>query len=180
MLSCINFKGDRRAFSAVSLAEDTGTEDTVVNLARLMLHDPNLTITGTSRAASDAALEWSAQNSSKLMAEIGLDSRKAGAKLFRVLVISLNSSVTSKFFENLDPTEFVVEQSSLSESETALQEQDSKGASAGDGVLPIRAILAPPTVSDSQRAALMELAGRHNVGFAVTVPRNAIDALRAL
>lgn len=46
--------------------------------------------------------------------------------------------------------------------------------------LPIHAIFVPPTASESQQAALKELAVKYNVGFFVSVPRNVVENLEAV
>lgn len=46
--------------------------------------------------------------------------------------------------------------------------------------LPVHAILVPPTASESQQAALSDLAAKHGVGFIVSVPRNVVEGLDAV
>ena len=46
--------------------------------------------------------------------------------------------------------------------------------------LPVHALVAPPTASEQQQAALRELAAKYNVGFVVSIPRNLVDGLEAV
>ena len=50
----------------------------------------------------------------------------------------------------------------------------------GAAQLPVHAIFVPPTASESQQAALKELAAKHGVGFFVSVPRNVVEGLDAV
>ena len=52
-------------------------------------------------------------------------------------------------------------------------------ASTSDLALPIAALLVPPTASEQQQTQLRELAIQKGVGFAVSVPRNALEAVVA-
>jgi GTPase SAR1 family protein len=167
--------GESRGYASISLADDTGIEDVIVTMARLVLKDVNLTVSRYG-AASAAVTEWSSNREIGTASLIGLKIEDLPAvKTHRVLLVVLNSSVVEKFSENFVNSEFILEgvgSAAICESEI-LTPEDPKS-------LPVAAIVAPPTTSEGQKTVLRELAAQHNVAFTVSVPRSALESVRAV
>jgi len=173
-------QGDGRIFVPISLADDTGVEDVMAAAAKLMMRDLNLTLSsalpqgGSFGPASEAALAWSCERLASATAGLGLGTPVV--KSGKVLLVVLNSSVAEKFFEMLMESQYALEVvGSLGMCEEELLA--SATATTDAGALSVHAIIAPPTASDSQKAALQALADRFQVGFTVAVPRGAVAAL---
>ena len=107
--------------------------------------------------------------------------------------MAMNSSVIEKFTESFVKSEYVLEAvGSIGLCEEALVQyalsktnntvMATEGTSSGDQDTPplhypIASIVAPPTATDGQKAALTELANKFNVKFIVAIPRNVLDEL---
>lgn len=167
--------GENRGYASISLADDTGIDDVIVAVARLVLKDVNLTVSRFG-AASAAVIEWSSNREIGTTSLIGLKIEDLPAvKTHRVLLVVLNSSVVEKFSENFVKSEFVLEgvgSVAVCESEILTPEDPNS--------LPVAAVVVPPTTSEGQKTALRELAARHNIGFTVSVPRSALESVRAV
>ena len=168
-------KGDKRGYVAISLADDTGLDDLVGLLAKIMMADLNLTVKSFQRA-SDASIEWSNEIADRKTANLGLG--LPPMKVKRILLVALNSSVIEKFTEVCTTSEYALEAVS---SPDACEEEFAGGSTAegGSPALPIAAIVVPPTSSESQQAKLKKLVDNHGVVFSVTIPRNVLSAVSA-
>ena len=164
--------GHRRDFVAISLVDDSGIDDMMLMLSKLMMQDVNLSMTSGFRAASAATIAWSDDRAAQKTSLIGLCLSVSKSK--RVLVVSLNSAVVGKFTESLADTEFEVEAASSAEE----CENEIIAAASSSSGLPIVAIAAPPTASSSQQTALLQVAQKHSISFIVSVPRNLLDGLK--
>lgn len=169
-------QADGRAYVAVSLVDDSGLDDAVLALCRIMLKDLNVTLSGF-RKASDESMAWSAARASVAADNLGLG--LAAVKQKRVLLWVANKSVREKFFENLQGSEYAAEEVGSLDDCTELLEAGSGATGAGECSLPITAIVVPPTASEQQQKTLKEFATAHKLGLVVVVPRAAVDRLRA-
>ena len=181
-------KGDHRAYCAVSLVDDTGIDELALNLARLAMNNHTLTLASSVdflRPASAAAMAWSDEKLASRIASIGISQ----AKTKKVLLVALNSSVIEKFSEVMASTQFEIEavgsKDYCEEEITANQQMVGVGVGGGGGggdggLLPIFAIIVPPTASESQQTALTELARAKGVHFLVSIPRGLLSSLEAL
>jgi small GTP-binding protein len=124
-------KGDKRGYCAISLADDTGIDDLVLAVAKLILADPNVSVSSF-KAASPEILAWSAERASAKLSTIGLS--MAMVKTHRVMVVVMNSSVVQKFTEMFEPSEFAVE-AVMNASACQTELEDS-----GPGALPVACI----------------------------------------
>jgi GTPase SAR1 family protein len=166
--------GDRRGFAAVSLVDNTGIDDVVLTLARIMTGDLNLTVSSYG-AASLASLQWSADRSEQSSARIGLSlTDLPSVKTHRVLIVVMNSSVVEKFKENFSLSEYVAE--GVGSADQCVSEIETPEDPAS---LPVVAIVAPPSASEGQKKKLAEVAQSHNLRFVVSVPRSALETVRA-
>jgi hypothetical protein len=155
----------------LSLVDDTGVDDLILALTKLVFSDPNVSITGSSRAASPEILAWSEERAASKMSGIGLS--LVQVKSHRVFLVAMNKAVTDKFIENFGTSEFeIYAVSSASECEEDI-------ASAPADALPIAALLAPPTCTESQQAKLKTMAVEKGLPFVVSIPKDALSALKA-
>lgn len=161
--------GDKRAFINISLVDDTGLDELVSSLSKLVLSDPNLSMS-TYKAASAESLAWSDEKALLKMANIGLSSA-VQVKSKTVIVVVMNSSVVEKFTETFNASEYSVESVANADAcEQYLSELPSDA-------LPLAGIIAPPTASDAQQAKLKTLASANQLVFVVSIPKNALTAL---
>lgn len=166
--------GARRAFVPVNLVDDVGVDDAVLALTRIMMDDLNLTMSSFG-PASAAALAWSDARAADTMSHLGMAlGDLPSEKTKRVLLVALNSAIASKFSETFTLSEYVLE--SVGNADMCIAEIDTPEDPAA---LPVAAIIAPPTASDGQKAALMDIAKTRNIAFVVSVPRNALDGVSA-
>lgn len=166
--------GTRRMYAPINLVdEEGGVDDMVLALARLMVDDLNLVVSGFG-PASPAVLEWSLERATQATASIGMGMENlANEKTKRVLLVVLNSSVAAKFLETLNLSEYMLE--TVGSVDMCVSEIDSPEDPLA---LPVAAIMVPPSASESQKIALGEVAKSRNVSFVVSIPRNALDVLR--
>jgi hypothetical protein len=148
----------------VSLVDDTGVDDVMLSLSRLMMKDLNLSVSSVV-TASEASMQWSRERNNTSI------SSGSATKTFRVLLLVLNSSVYSKFDQALDGSIFEGEQTgSVDATEEVLADTNSDG-------LPIFAIGGAPTMSDGQQTAMKALAAKYSLPCIITVPRTLLDEL---
>ena len=91
----------------------------------------------------------------------------------RVLLVVLNKSVVEKFNDSFVSSEYELE----TVGSVAMCEEEFTAPAATS--LPIAALIVPPTASEQQRGQLTELASKYGVGFAVSIPRNALEAVQS-
>ena len=156
--------GNQRCYVPVSLVDDTGVDEVMLSLSRLMMKDLNLTVSSVS-PASEECLQWSASKSSSSI------STQSNAKSSRVLILVLNSSVFAKFEATLADSAYEAEQTgSIESTEEVLADTNSAG-------FPISAIAGPPTMSDGQQASLKALAAKYSVSCIICIPKNILEGL---
>lgn len=160
--------GDRRSYVGVSLVDDTGFDEFVLSLARLMMQDLNLSVSSFG-PASEESMKWADERAAARISSIGLGSAVDKSK--RVLLLVLNRSIGDKFIESSTGSEFLVD------TVGSLEEIEEEFA-APSSSLPIFALACPPSATDRQQQALREAALKFNVGAVVSIPRNIITALR--
>lgn len=158
-------KGDKRGYVAISLVDDTGLDDLVSMLSKIMMQDVNLSISGPFHIASESSIAWSNEISELKFSSLGLGVPPIKIKKF--ILVALNSSVIEKFSEICFPSEYTIE--AVSSPEACEEELANPTAP-----LAVAAIVAPPTCSESQQARLKAIADKYGVPFAVTVPRNVL------
>ena len=162
----IAFSGNQRCYIPLSLVDDTGVDDVMLSISRLMMKDLNLIVSSVA-PASEECMKWSREKS----AGSSSLSCQSNAKLFRVLLLVLNSSVFAKFEETLAGSPFEAEQTgSVEGTEEVLADTNSEG-------LPIIAIAGAPTMSDGQQTALKALALKYSLPCIICVPRSLSDEL---
>jgi len=162
-------KGDKRAFVNISLVDDTGINELVLSLSKLVLNDPNLSMSKF-QTISVESLAWSDEKALLRIATIGLSSAiQVKSKL--VILVAMNSSVIEKFTECFNGSEYALE--SVSNAEGCEEYLSTLPSDA----LPLAGILTPPTASETQQAKLKTLAAAHHVEFVVSIPKNAMVAL---
>lgn len=177
-------QADNRAYVPISLVDDSGVDDLISSMSKIMMKDVNLSIVGV-RAASEEILAWSDAKAASTASCIGLG--LPVPKSARVLLVSFNSSVIGKFGEACAESRYVIESSgSAASCEESLASQTpgkgdptEGGAPVAEENLPIFAICIPPSGSESQKTELEAVAARHNVKFVVSIPRNVVLALDA-
>lgn len=161
-------KGDKRAYCAISLVDDSGIDDLILSLTKLVLCDPNVSVSSF-KTASPEILAWSEEKAASKLSAIGLG--MASVKTHRIMLIVMNSSVAEKFTENFVLTEFIIEASSnANECEQEM--------SSSSGSLPIACILAPPTCSGNQQDKLKALAAEKGIPFIISIPKEAPGAVK--
>jgi hypothetical protein len=167
--------GNNRAFVPVSLVDETGLDDLVLAIVRIMTGDLALSYGSGDkyRAASEATLAWSAERNSTAGVGMNMDDMP-NEKTKRVLLCVLNSSVAEKFTENSASSEYVVE----AYGSVAMCAEEIENPSEGAAALPIAGILVPPSASDSQKKALTELAETHGMKLTVSIPKTCVEKLR--
>lgn len=166
--------GERRGYVPISLVDDTGIDDVILTLSRIMVGDLNLNVSSFG-AASESSLQWSNERDAALVSRIGLEvSDLPTPKTHRVLIVALNSSIVEKFTENLQDSEYIPE--GVGSPDICLSEITSPE---DPNSLPVGAIVAPPTISDSQKRRLTEIAQQHDLIFVVSIPRNALDSIHS-
>lgn len=166
--------GPRRAFVPINLVDDIGVDEMITSLTRIMMDDLNITISSVG-AAAPGTIAWSEARAADSMSHLGMGlGDLANEKTMRVLLVVMNSSVASKFTETLERSEFVLE--AVGNPDLCVAEIESPEDPTS---LPVAAIMVPPTASDTQKTALAEIAKARNLSFVVSVPRNALEALRA-
>jgi hypothetical protein len=160
--------GNQRCYIAVSLVEDTGVDEIMLSLSRLMMKDLNLTVSSVS-PATEEVMKWYHEHSSNGSSL----SQGSVTKTHRVLFLVLNSSVFSKFEASLEGTHFeAVQTGSADSTEEALADTNSDG-------LPILAIAGAPSMTTGQQDALKILAEKYSVPCVVCIPRDIADQLNA-
>jgi len=184
-------KGDRRCFVAISLVDDTGVDEVMLSLSRLMMQDLNLVVSAVT-PASEASLKWSTDRLSSAFAASDASTAAPAplVKSKRVLLLVMNSSVVAKFEEALATSEFVCEAfSSVGEMtellpDTAPSATENPEAAAAStttttaAALPIVALAGPPTMTDGQKAGLTALAVQHGLPAVVAIPRALLTELQ--
>ena len=151
---------------AVSLVDDTGVDEIMLSLSRLMMKDLNLSMSSVS-PATEEVMKWYLENS----ADSSSLSQGSVTKTNRVLFLVLNSSVFSKFEASLATSPFEAVQTGSAEStEEALADTNSDG-------LPILAIAGAPSMTAGQQDALKVLAAKYSVPCVVCIPRDIADQL---
>ena len=154
--------GNQRCYVPVSLVDDTGIDEVILSMSRLMMKDLNLSVSSVV-SASESTIQWSKARKFK--------STGSDTKSFRVLLLVLNSSVFKKFEEALDGSIFqAIQTGSVDSTDEMLSDTNS-------GELPIFAIAGAPTISDGQKVAMNVVATKHSVPCIITVPRTFLDAL---
>ena len=160
--------GDRRDYIALSLVDDTGVDELMVSLCRLMLQDVNLSVVGSFKAASAETLTASDNRAAAKNSNIGLDI--AYTKTKKVLLLALNSAVIARFTEELSVScDYIVEPVGSLD----LCEEEIKTGG-------VYSLLAPPSSTASQIAGLELLAKTYDIGYVSAIPKNAFDALNNL
>lgn len=179
-------KGNRRSYVPVSLVDDTGVDDVVVSLARIMLSDTNLTVS-TTRLASEEALQWSVNRRASLLDSIHNEAAAQNVdKTTRVLCLIPNKSVFEKFEQSLIGSVYHAEQAyGVDGIEEELVAMNLKGpavegaAPEASHLLPIGFLVVPPSASESQQNALKALGTKYSVPCVVTIPKNVCSDLQS-
>lgn len=163
-------KGDHRMYVGMSLVDDTGVEDSVTAIARIMLNDLNVVVSKFG-AASPELVKWSRdREAAKLAAtEAAGPSGGAVAKARRVLLVVPSKALVEKFAEALQASEFEVEQAATA---GAVEE-----AIADKQGLPVCAIMLPGTAKEGQQRDMKALAEQKGLPCFVTVPRDCLKAI---
>lgn len=163
-------QGDKRVFCPVNLVDDTGLDDLIIATVRMLMDDVNMTVQSFQVITAEH-FKWSEERLAATTAGLGMGG--LGPKSKRVLLVVMNRSVVGKFEENFASSCFLVEHySSVGEAEEELADAASTG-------LPVDALLAPPSITEGQKAGLTELAVKFNIKFVMSVPRNALDGVLA-
>lgn len=158
--------GNQRCYVPVSLVDDTGIDEVMLSISRLMMKDLNLSISSVA-TAGEISMLWSKEKNS----QSSLLSSGSRIKSFRVLLLVLNSSVLKKFEDSLVGSMFEVTQTgSVDGTEEMLSDINSDN-------LPIFAIAGAPTMSDGQQTAMKALAIKYSVPCLITVPRTILYEL---
>lgn len=168
--------GNNRAFVPISLVDETGLDDLVLAITRVMTGDLGLSYASESNkycTASEASLAWSAERNSTAGLGMNLDDMP-NEKTKRVLLCVLNSSVAEKFIENSSSSEYAIE----TYGSVGMCAEEFENPSEGATALPIAGILVPPTASDSQKRSLTELAESHGLKLTVSIPKTCVEKLR--
>lgn len=153
----------------ISLVDDTGINELILILSKLVLSDPNLCMSSF-KIASAESLAWSDEKALLKIANIGLSSA-ISVKSKLVILVAMNSSVIEKFTEIFNGSEFSLDSVANADAcEEYLKELPSDA-------LPLVGIVAPPTVSETQRTKLKSLAISNNIEFIISIPKNAVTAL---
>ena len=146
----------------MSLVDDTGIDEVILSMSRLMMKDLNLSVSSVV-SASECTMQWSKARKFK--------STGSDTKSFRVLLLVLNSSVFKKFEEALDGSIFqAIQTGSVDSTDEILSDTNSDD-------LPIFAIAGAPTTTDGQKVAMNVVATKHSVPCIIAVPRTFLDAL---
>ena len=156
---------------------DSGIDEMVTSLVKLFLQDVNATAKSY-RQASPESIQWSMDKAMAEMAHIGL-SGLGVRKVNRVVLVGvMNSSVIEKFNESFNGSEY------LFESVSSVDEFEGEYVSAvkaDDVLLPLAAVMVPPSVSSSTQERLKEVLAKHEtlkgVKFVVTVPRLSLTSV---
>lgn len=164
----ITLSGNQRCYVPISLVDDTGVDEIMLSLSRLMMKDMNLSVSSVS-PATEEVIRWSLENSTD-----GLSASQGSvAKTHRVLFLVQNSSVFSKFDASLVGSSFEAVQTGSAEStEEALADTNSDG-------LPILAIAGAPSMTTGQQEALKVMAVKYSVPCVICIPRDIADQLNA-
>lgn len=164
-------QGDRRVFCPLNLVDDIGLDEMVTATVRLLMEDPILTVSSYKLISAEHK-KWSDDRLAASTAGLGFGG--FGPKSKRVLLVVMNRSVVEKFEESFRSSCYQIEYySSPGEAEEELADQNSTG-------LPVHALLSPPTITEGQKASLSEIAKKFNIGFVVSIPKTALDAVSAL
>lgn len=181
-------KGNKRAYVPISLVDDTGVEDLMVTLARLMMNDLNLTVAST-RVATEESMLWSANKRAALIESAHSDAAASNVdKTSRVLFMIPNSSIFEKFDQALAGSSFYGEQlynlDGIEEQLVSMHLKADGGAGATDTpeakhLLPVSFIVAPPSASEGMQTSLRALGTKYEVPCVISIPKNVLGDLLA-
>lgn len=196
--AALSRRAAHRVFCPISLVENTGVEEFVLSMVRLITSDAGVEMLSHS-PASEASLLWSAARQQIQMNTLG--QRDNLIKCKRVLLMAMNSAVIQKFTDNFAPSQYVLEAAgSVAEIEEYLRSYFASRAatdagewaattasaaatsSADDAVaaeveLPIVAVVAPPTITEGQQKALTALADQYGCKFVLSIPKGVVEAV---
>lgn len=192
-------KGNQRVYVPISLVDDTGIDELIINMCRLLTNDANMTILNSSnnfgmRIASEDSMAWSAQRRETTLASAHMQAASENMdKTIRVLCLIQNSSVFEKIEQALQASPYFVEQVySIDAAEEillplqvkALQVSEAeKSADAAPETkqnMVVSFLLGTPTLTEGQQAALASLATKYGIKSVVAVPRSMVGELQKL
>lgn len=164
-------KGDRRGYVPISLVDDSGIDEFMLMLSKLMLSDPNISMQSFKEASSES-MAWSDEKAILKVADIGLSTIQV--KSYTIILVVMNSAVIEKFNETFASSEYTIE--AVANADAC--EEFILSIPSSD-TLPLKCIMVPPTASETQQTRLKSIAEVNKVEFIVSIPKNGLSSIQS-